>query len=46
VHIELVINGFSEKELIINTLPQNWKTFWNKAMHEKTVRYGTGVFLF
>ncbi|WP_421794986.1 alpha-L-rhamnosidase N-terminal domain-containing protein [Haliscomenobacter sp.] len=39
VHTGLVINGFSEKEQIVNTLGGSWKTFWNKAVHEKPVRW-------
>lgn len=39
VHTGLVVNGFSEKEQIVNTLGGSWKTFWNKAVHEKPVRW-------
>lgn len=39
VHTGLVVNGFSEKEQVVNTLGGTWKTFWNKAVHEKPVRW-------
>ncbi|MDX2070525.1 MAG: alpha-L-rhamnosidase N-terminal domain-containing protein [Haliscomenobacter sp.] len=39
VHTGLVINGFSEKEQIVNTQGGTWKTFWNKALHEKPVHW-------
>jgi alpha-L-rhamnosidase len=41
VHTGLLVNGLGEREKAINTEPRTgtWKTYWNKAIHEREVKW-------